>query len=111
MEQAPETRRRSPRILARIPILIVSEGPVYNAHTAVVNRHGALILSPVEYPAEAIVEVQNLNTGESAQARIVWCGGLDHPGTYKLGMELVADLPEFWAVDYEAALAAGSQKV
>ena len=106
-----ESRRRSSRVLARVPILIAGEGPLYNAHTAVVNRHGALILSPVSYPDEAAVEVQNQNTGECAQGRVVWGGGEDRPGLYKLGIELIAELPEFWGIDYTAAVAAAPQQL
>ncbi len=101
--------RRSTRVLARIPILIAGEGPLYNAVTAVVNRHGALILSPQDYPEQAVVEIQNLQTGEYAKCRVVWRGPEDPPGTYKLGVELQGELPEFWAIDYATAPAAAPQ--
>lgn len=74
-----------------------------------VNRHGALILSPVVYPQDTTIEVQNQTTGESAKFRVVWSGGQDRPGLYKLGIELVDELPEFWGVDYETAVAAPPQ--
>ncbi len=104
----PETRR-SPRVLERVPILIAGEGPLYSAHTAVVNRHGALILSPMNYPDESVVEIQNQTTGECAKCRVVWNGGEERPGIYKLGIELIEELPEFWGVDYVAAVPAAPQ--
>lgn len=102
--------RRSPRVLARVPILIAGEGPLHTAHTAVVNRHGALILCPLNYPEGVVVEVQNQATGQAAKFRVVWCGGEERPGLYKVGIELLDELPEFWGVDYEAATAAAPQK-
>lgn len=88
---------------------MAGDGPIYNAHTAVVNRHGALILSPINYPSETVIEVQNQNTGESAKFRVVWSGGEDRPGLHKLGIELLDELPEFWGVDYETAIPAAPQ--
>lgn len=98
--------RRSPRILAQVPVQISGERP-HGAHTVVVNRHGALILSPVNYTTDSEITLQNRNTGAVARAHVVWSGGADTTGLFKLGIELVDELPEFWAVDYEAALAAG----
>lgn len=92
-----------------MPILVVGDGPIYSAHTAVVNRQGALILSPMNYEADTVIEAQNQNTGQSAKFRVVWSGGEDRPGLYKLGIELIDELPEFWAVDYETAVPAAPQ--
>ena len=98
--------RRSPRVLAQIPILITGEGPLYNGHTAVVNRHGAMVLCPENYPLQTVLEIQNLASDQCAKCRVVWLGGEDRPGTYKLGIELVEELPEFWRVDYQSAIPA-----
>ncbi len=95
--------RRSPRVLASIPILVAGEGPLYKGHTAVVNRHGALILVPTPYPVNATVEIQNQETSESAKFRVVWLGGLQRPGLYKIGVELLEERPDFWNVDYAEA--------
>jgi hypothetical protein len=95
--------------LARVPILIAGEGPLYNAHTAVVNCHGALILSPENFAEGKNLEIQNQTTGESAKVRVVWSGGENRPGLYKLGIELLDELPEFWGVDYATAVAAPPQ--
>ena len=96
--------RRSPRVLAQIPVLIRGEGSECSAHTAVVNRHGAMVLSSENYPLESVVEIQNLATDERAKCEVVWFGGEDRPGTYKLGIQLLEELPEFWGVDYESAI-------
>ncbi len=90
-------------MLASIPILVAGEGPLYNGHTAVVNRHGALIFVPASYPVNSIIEIQNQETGESAKFRVVWFGGLERPGLFKVGVELVDERPEFWNVEYAEA--------
>jgi hypothetical protein len=98
--------RRSPRILAHIPILIAGEGPLYNGVTAVVSRDGAMILVPVSYPIGSKVQIQNLRTGVATYCRIVWDGGEERPGLIKMGVELLEELPDFWGVDYAAELLA-----
>ena len=98
--------RRSLRVLAQIPILITGEGPLHNGHTAVVNRHGAMVLVPENYPLGTIVEIKNLASSQCAKCEVVWLGGEDRPGTYKLGIELQEELPEFWGVDYQSAIPA-----
>ena len=95
--------RRSPRVLAQIPILISGAGLQYAARTAVVNRQGAMVLSPENYPLETVLEIQNLATDQCAKCRVVWLGGEDRPGSYKVGIELDDELPEFWGVDYDTA--------
>ena len=95
--------RRSTRVLAKLNLLLAMGGVSHNALTAVVNRDGALILSPVSYPVDTELEVRNMNTGESAAARVVWYGGPDQGGLFKLGIELTDNLPGFWKVEYPEA--------
>jgi len=94
--------RRSTRVLARLNVLITSAAGSHNALTAVVNRSGALILCPVAYPVDTALQVRNMATGHSAESHVVWQGGPDSNGLFKLGIELNEDLPEFWGVDYAA---------
>jgi hypothetical protein len=94
--------RRSPRVALHVPIRVVAEkAKGTNAHTAVVNRHGALILCPVRYDEGAEVEIWNLNSGEHTRARIVWYGGQDLPGLHKEGVELLENRPTFWGWEYD----------
>jgi hypothetical protein len=92
--------RRSTRVLARLNVLITSAAGSHNALTAVVNRNGALILCPVAYPVDTALQVRNMATGQSADSRVVWSGGPDNSGLFKLGIQLNEDRPEFWGVEY-----------
>lgn len=64
-----------------------------------VNRQGALILASENHPIDAVLEIRNVNTGQSAQGRVVWHGGEQQAGVYKIGIELIGELPQFWGVD------------
>jgi hypothetical protein len=93
--------RRSPRVTLKVPLRVERTGMACNGHTAVVNRHGALILCPLRCDPETAVDVWNLETGERASFRVVWSGGEDLPGLYKLGLELQEDRPSFWGAEYD----------
>jgi hypothetical protein len=98
-EETAREGRRSPRILARIP-LDVRPLQSLTAITAVINLDGALILSPVPWVSGTILKIRNHKTNRSIEARVVWTGPDDGTGSYKLGVEF--DEPEsgFWGDDY-----------
>ena len=50
-EEMAREGRRSPRIVARIPLDVQPVQQSSTAVTAVINLHGALILSPVSWPS------------------------------------------------------------
>jgi hypothetical protein len=95
--------RRSPRIVCRVPLVLIRDGAPIVAHTAVINRHGALILTEQNWPPESHFEMQNQKTRDSSRCRVVWIGGADRPGLYKIGVELLEDKPDFWGDDYPYA--------
>lgn len=98
-EPGPE-QRRSTRQICRVPLLVVSEGPLITADTAVISKHGALILCSENWPPETTLEMQNQKTGESCKCRVVWFGGEHQPGLFKLGVEMLEERPNFWGDDY-----------
>jgi hypothetical protein len=93
--------RRSPRIMLKVPLRVEATGSACNGHTAIVNRHGALVLCPLPCSQGTPIDVWNLETGERAPFEVVWAGGEDLPGLYKLGIELQEDRPTFWGSEYE----------
>jgi hypothetical protein len=94
--------RRSPRIVARVPLVLISEGAPVVGYTAVINRHGAMILAAERWSRDVHVEMQNQGSKESVMCRVVWSGGEDRPGLYKIGLEMLEDHPHFWGKDYPA---------
>lgn len=89
--------RRSPRIVRRVPILIVADGRNVDAVSAVINKHGALIVAPVVFGPGRILSVVNRRTERRADARVVW--GASDPEGCKLGIEFLEEL-DFWGADY-----------
>jgi hypothetical protein len=95
--------RRSPRLVARIPLNVEPVQESTPAVTAVINLHGALILSPVPWPAGTPLNLRNEKTSRSILARVVWTGSDDGTGSFKLGVEFEAAESGFWGNDYHVS--------
>src|SRR5512140_3465202 len=92
--------RRSPRLLVRVPVNLELEGDQVLAHTAVITRHGALILLPRAFAPYALLRIVNMKTLVSCGCRVIWEGGEDRPGLHKVGIEFVDEADHFWGDDY-----------
>ena len=108
-EAMDDDGRRSIRVVAPIPVsLMAGEDPPRHGLTAVVNRHGALLLSPASYEPGTIVWLRNDLNSETVRCRVVWVGLADSSGTQKLGVEFTDDAPTFWDPIYAEAVRAVS---
>lgn len=94
-------KRRSARILARVPIHVTVVDRPRRAVTAVINRHGALILSSLPWPIGAVLEITNERTNLTTKALVVFSGGQNDQGQYKLGVEFERPPATFWGADYQ----------
>ena len=92
--------RRSPRIVRRVPILIVADGQAVDAVSAVINKQGALIVAPVVFGSGRVLRLENRRTERLIEARVVW--GASDPEGCKLGIEFLEEL-DFWGADYAPA--------
>ena len=99
--QLSRDHRRSPRILATVPLQIHSGGESLDVATAVINLHGALILSPVNWPGGTTLIIENKKTGIEVRGRVVWSGSSEPAGLHKIGVEFEAASPRFWADQYD----------
>ena len=98
--------RRSLRVVASIPVsLIVGEDPPRSGLTAVVNRHGALLLSPTRFEPGSIVWVQNNFNSAMMRCRVIWVGVSDDKH-HKVGVEFVDEALTFWDPTYSEAVEA-----
>ena len=98
---ATKEHRRSPRILATVPLIIHSGGESLEVVTAVINLHGALILSPVNWPQGTMLTIDSKKTGLRIRGRVVWSGSKEPTGFHKLGVEFESAASEFWAGQYD----------
>jgi hypothetical protein len=97
--------RRSPRILFQVPLALSANGATVRGHTVVINRDGALVLSPLRLPEETLVKVQNSLSGATLLGRVVFCGGQELPGLFKLGIEILGSCAGFWGSEFEERMA------
>jgi hypothetical protein len=93
--------RRSPRLMLEVPIEIAGAGAPVRAHTVVVSREGALVMSPRPFNEDELVRLQNLDSRDKVLCRFVWCAGEDLHGLFKLGLEIVSGTQHFWGDQYE----------
>jgi hypothetical protein len=78
------------------------------AITAVVNRHGALLLAAMPCPVGSILGIHHELAVETIPCRVVWVGDVDPSGAHKVGIEFIDEAPNFWGRIYDDRLTDGS---
>jgi hypothetical protein len=97
-------RRRSQRVLLRIPILVIAIGPdkqpiSERAYTAVVNAHGGLIHLAMKVRLGQALIVRNPETSEEQSCRVVRSSEAQE-GKYEVGLEFTTPNSNFWHVAF-----------
>ena len=97
-------RRRSQRVLLRIPVAVIAPGPDKKmvreqTHTLVVNAHGALIYLDLHVRVGQVVILQNPETSEEQSCRIIRVHSLPE-GKTEVGIEYLKPAPLFWRVAF-----------
>lgn len=100
-------RRRSQRVLLRIPIAVIAPGPDKQmareqTNTLVVNAHGALIHLELPVRVGQVVILQNPETGEEQSCRIIRVSPA-REGKSEVGIEFLKAAPNFWRVAFPPA--------
>lgn len=103
--EAHSSERRSPRVALSMPIALRWEGERFGGSTLIVNTHGARVYAQRNVAVGEIFELENVRTRVLCHCRVLWQGGLDHTGFFKLGVEMLEAHPSVWGSDYAAALA------
>lgn len=99
--------RRSHRIDLHVPILVFrhpGDGPPFyeTTHTLVVSAHGALIPLVDLVARRQLLLVQNTNTGEREECRVVSVKN-QQIGPPEVAVEFTKPVPRFWRVAYPPA--------
>jgi hypothetical protein len=94
-------QRRSRRIIARVPLRVRLVAAFEEAETAVINLHGALILTATEWPIGTTLKITNLRTNREIDARVGWTGSQDPAGRFKMGIEFETSVTDFWGAAYD----------
>ena len=101
-ESAP--RRRSVRIVMRIPLLVnLAEGPLQtdweSVETIMVSLHGAMIRARQEFPVGTRLDIRVRTNSRSALARVVWKSPQPTGQGRELSFEIL-DQPGFWEINF-----------
>jgi len=72
------------------------------AETAVINLHGALIMTLTEWPVGTILKITNQLTHREIGGRVGWSALRIPAGRFKVGIEFVTPVTDFWGTDYDA---------
>jgi hypothetical protein len=97
-------RRRSQRVLLRLPILVIARGPDQkhvseNAFTTNVNAHGALILMSMRLETGQKVLFRNTDTLEEQFVRVIHVTPAAE-GKTEVGVEFLKPAPKFWRISF-----------
>jgi len=96
-----EDRRRSPRVLLEIPVMVIwtdAKGGHHTerATTRIVNAYGALLFLKNAMVVDMELEIHNVATLGKITARVVWVGDPAPDGGQEIGVELGDPDPDFW---------------
>jgi hypothetical protein len=97
-------RRRSQRVLLRIPIAVIAPSPdkrmvCEHSNTLVVNAHGALIYLDLPVHVGQVVILQCSDTSEEQSCRVSYVNPVSG-GKTEVGLEFVKPAPHFWRVAF-----------
>jgi PilZ domain len=97
-------RRRSQRVLLRIPIQVIARGPdnvhvSESTYTVVVSAHGALIYLNLPVALGQVIVVKNPETGDEQAGRVAF-RNTRADGKTEVGLEFVQPAPHFWRVSF-----------
>jgi hypothetical protein len=97
-------RRRSQRVLLRIPIVVIATGPDgkmarERTFTSVVNAHGALISLDLPVRVGQVIILQNPETNEEQSCRIIHASP-SREGKPEAGIEFLKAAPNFWRIAF-----------
>jgi hypothetical protein len=97
-------RRRSQRVLLRIPIAVIAPGPdkqmaLEQTHTLVVNAHGTLISLSLPVRTGQVVILQNPGTSEEESCRVIRVDPV-REGKAEVALEFLKPAPNFWRVAF-----------
>src|SRR3984957_14597138 len=97
-------RRRSSRILIRIPVQVYSDGSFGQpldtpAEAIAVSRFGALLRAPFSPALGSRIEVLNRGSQETQEFRVIRVQGADG-GKFELGIEILNPVMHFWDMHF-----------
>jgi hypothetical protein len=100
---AGEERRRSQRVMLRIPvtlrIMVAGKVVTVRASTVSVNDHGAMVICSRSFSSEAMLELENDRTSQKMNCRVTRAP-VENPDGYLIPMEFATPAPNFWGISF-----------
>jgi PilZ domain len=98
------SRRRSSRILLRLPLLVGKSDSSSltrweSVETVMLSRHGGLLRAQQNFGVGTSIEIRMQNKDRTAHARVVWKSSRPTPQGMELGFEII-DHPAFWEIRF-----------
>lgn len=102
--QNPQFRRRSARIILRVPLLVNATDDSASKEwervkTIVVSQHGAMIRTLQGFDVGTTLDIRMQNNERSARAKVVWASSKITPEGIELGFEIL-DQEGFWDINF-----------
>lgn len=101
--ESAESRRRSQRVMLRVGVILhcdeKGKSTAIDAHTLVVNAHGAMICSPKNMPGDTWIEVEHKSTQERRKARVTR-QPQSSPEGFLVPVEFEATDGDFWHISF-----------
>jgi len=98
-------RRRSSRVLIRIPVKVFNKGAFGTpldtpAEAIAVSRYGALIRSPFSPDLGSRIKVLNGLSQQTQEFRVIRVSDAKEDGQYELGVETLYPTHNFWGIQF-----------
>ncbi|MBZ5542339.1 MAG: PilZ domain-containing protein [Acidobacteriia bacterium] len=103
-EEKAAPRRRSTRILLRVPLIINVVGDSVETEwepveTITVSKHGAMVRAKQDFQVGATLEIRVRNKDRTARARVAWRSAEVTPQGVEVGFEILDD-EGFWEISF-----------
>ena len=100
----PVSRRRSSRIVLRVPLLVNSSDASAVTdwelvETILVSRHGGLIRTRQKFGVGTTLDIRMRNENRSTRGRVAWTKELANWKVFDVGFEIL-DQTGFWNIDF-----------
>lgn len=94
-------RRRTQRVLMRVPVRVSAQASRFNeqTHTVAISAHGASVLLSRPVAKGERLEISNIPTGDRAEC-VVACLGQRQGDHVEVGVEFILPNPNFWRVAF-----------
>ena len=101
--QPLDERRRSQRVIIRIPVtlerMVAGKKSTVRAVTASVNDHGAMLMCTRNLPVDTTLELVNEQTSKKQSCRVTRAA-LENQQGYLIPVEFASPAPGFWHISF-----------